>query len=83
MVRQIKKRGNRKKNASVKPPASAHTPHILRCIVSLLIVMTVVGALTLLAGTPSKNLIERSPAINTRYPAMLKQVKPQVVFLGK
>lgn len=82
MTRQIKRRTNRKKTASAKESSQAHGVYILRCILSLIIVTVVVGGLTLLAGTPSRNVIERSPTINTRYPAVMKQVKPQVVLLG-
>lgn len=82
MVRQIRKRSIRKKIVSTKQPSHADGTHIVHCILSLVIVVIIVGGLTLMAGTPSKNLIEHNPNINPRYPSILRQARPEVVLLG-
>ena len=81
MVRQSKNK-RRKENASKAETGSKHSTHLLRCVLSMLLAAAVIGGLTLLAGTPSKNLIERNPNIDARYLNLMKQSRPDVVLLG-
>ena len=81
MVRQLKNK-RRKKNASKTSAGSGHSNHLLRCLLSVLIAAGVIGGLTLMAGTPSKNLIEHNSNLNARYPTFMRQAKPQIVLLG-
>lgn len=81
MARQIKNK-KRKKNAPKAQPQSSHWPHLIGSMRSVLIAIFVIGGLTLLAGTPSKNLVERNPTVDARYLNLMKQAKPEVVLLG-
>lgn len=67
-------------SAEITPPTSLE--YVLRCILSIISVVIVAGGLTLLAGTPSRNLVEYDPNLNPRFPMLLKQTKPEIVFLG-
>jgi hypothetical protein len=82
MARQIRKCGNRKKTASTEQQSQAHSVHILRCVLSLIIVGVILGGLTLLAGPPAETIIEYNRSIDAQYHMKLKNSKPQVVLLG-
>lgn len=79
-----KQRKNRRRqtNASKAKAGGEHSVYLLRCVMSVMLAVGVIGSLTLLAGTPSKNLIEYNPEINARYPMLMKRAKPEVVLLG-
>ena len=81
MARQLKNR-HRKKDVSKAKTGSRHSTHLLRCVLSVLFAAGVVGGLTLLAGTPSKNLIEHNPNLNAHYPMLMEKAKPEIVLLG-
>ena len=63
MVRQIKNK-RRKKEAPKAKADSQHNAYLIGCFRSTLLAVCVIGGLTLLAGTPSKNLIERNPNLD-------------------
>jgi hypothetical protein len=81
VVRQIKNK-RRKKEAPKAKADSQHNAYLIGCFRSTLLAVCVIGGITLLAGTPSKNLIEHDPNIDARYLNLMKQAKPEVVLLG-
>jgi hypothetical protein len=81
VAKKIKNK-RRKKDTPKVQAQSRHWPHLLGCIRSVVIAGVIVGGLTLSTGAPSKNLIERNPKIDPRYPSMMRQAQPKVVLLG-
>jgi len=81
MVRQIKRK-HRSKGASNTKKKNGLSSHLLRCVLSVLLVVGLIGGLTLMAGTPSKNLVDHNSTINPRYSMFLEQAKPRIILLG-